>query len=183
VGEGHRAQHRASQVVRSPRRALDEFRRPYREELDAKPGASEPILEASRHRAVTLLYSARDTATTRARRRALARARPLDPRRGLSQRTAPGARIGVAERSARCRSPRKLKLRLPRDGAPRCNATVRSSCCEFPPQRRSRHRRFRLRGLAWALLQRSGVRPRSARVRRASRTAGLARHARVSREE
>lgn len=39
----------------------EEFRRRYREELDANPTAWEPILEAGRRGAVTLLYSARDT--------------------------------------------------------------------------------------------------------------------------
>jgi uncharacterized protein YeaO (DUF488 family) len=40
----------------------DEFRRRYRKELDDNPGAWEPILEASKRGAVTLLYSAHDTA-------------------------------------------------------------------------------------------------------------------------
>jgi uncharacterized protein YeaO (DUF488 family) len=40
----------------------EEFQRRYREELDANPGAWEPILEASRGGTVTLLYSAHDTA-------------------------------------------------------------------------------------------------------------------------
>jgi hypothetical protein len=35
--------------------------RRYREELDANPGAWEPILDAKRRGAVTLLYSAHDT--------------------------------------------------------------------------------------------------------------------------
>jgi uncharacterized protein YeaO (DUF488 family) len=39
----------------------EEFRRRYREELDANPGAWEPILEAAGHGTVTLLYSAHDT--------------------------------------------------------------------------------------------------------------------------
>ena len=39
----------------------DEFQRRYRGELDAKPGAWEPILEASKRGTVTLLYSAHDT--------------------------------------------------------------------------------------------------------------------------
>jgi uncharacterized protein YeaO (DUF488 family) len=38
----------------------DEFRRRYERELDSCPDAWLPILEASRKRAVTLLYSARD---------------------------------------------------------------------------------------------------------------------------
>jgi uncharacterized protein YeaO (DUF488 family) len=38
-----------------------EFRRRYRRELDANPDAWQPILDASTRRAVTLLYSARDT--------------------------------------------------------------------------------------------------------------------------
>ena len=38
----------------------EEFRRRYREELDANPGAWEPILDAERRGAVTLLYSAHD---------------------------------------------------------------------------------------------------------------------------
>jgi uncharacterized protein YeaO (DUF488 family) len=38
-----------------------EFRRRYRDELNANPAAWEPILEASRRRTVTLLYSAHDT--------------------------------------------------------------------------------------------------------------------------
>jgi uncharacterized protein YeaO (DUF488 family) len=39
----------------------EEFRRRYREELDATPAGWAPILEAGRHGPVTLLYSARDT--------------------------------------------------------------------------------------------------------------------------
>lgn len=39
----------------------DEFRRRYQEELKGKRAAWEPILEASRRDAVTLLYSAHDT--------------------------------------------------------------------------------------------------------------------------
>ena len=39
----------------------EEFRRRYREELDANPTAWEPILEAGPRGSVTLLYSARDT--------------------------------------------------------------------------------------------------------------------------
>jgi uncharacterized protein YeaO (DUF488 family) len=38
----------------------EEFRRRYRKELDAKPDAWKPILDAERRRTVTLLYSARD---------------------------------------------------------------------------------------------------------------------------
>jgi uncharacterized protein YeaO (DUF488 family) len=38
-----------------------DFRRRYRKELDANPGAWEPILDAERRGTVTLLYSARDT--------------------------------------------------------------------------------------------------------------------------
>jgi len=38
----------------------EEFRRRYREELDASPDAWEPILAADRRGNVTLLYSARD---------------------------------------------------------------------------------------------------------------------------
>src|SRR5512145_531777 len=38
----------------------DEFRRRYRKELEANPSAWEPILEAERCSAVTLLYSAHD---------------------------------------------------------------------------------------------------------------------------
>jgi uncharacterized protein YeaO (DUF488 family) len=38
----------------------EEFRRRYREELDATPSAWKPILEAARRGQVTLLYSARD---------------------------------------------------------------------------------------------------------------------------
>ncbi|MFI4968894.1 MAG: DUF488 domain-containing protein [Lysobacterales bacterium] len=38
----------------------DEFRRRYREELDARPDAWAPIVDASRQGAVTLLYSAHD---------------------------------------------------------------------------------------------------------------------------
>ena len=37
-----------------------EFRRRYRKELDANPGAWEPLLDAGRRRTVTLLYSAHD---------------------------------------------------------------------------------------------------------------------------
>jgi uncharacterized protein YeaO (DUF488 family) len=40
----------------------EEFGRRYRKELNASPGAWEPIIEASRRRTVTLLYSAHDTA-------------------------------------------------------------------------------------------------------------------------
>lgn len=40
----------------------DEFRRRYRRELDANPDAWRPILDASEHGTVTLLYSAHDTA-------------------------------------------------------------------------------------------------------------------------
>ncbi len=40
----------------------EEFRRRYRKELDANPSAWQPILEAARRGAVTLLYSAHDTA-------------------------------------------------------------------------------------------------------------------------
>jgi len=39
----------------------EEFRRRYRAELDANPGAWEPVLDVSRAGAVTLLYSAHDT--------------------------------------------------------------------------------------------------------------------------
>lgn len=39
----------------------EEFQRRYRDELDANPGAWEPILEAARRGTVTLLYSAHDT--------------------------------------------------------------------------------------------------------------------------
>jgi len=39
----------------------EEFRRRYRGELNANRGVWEPILEASRRRTVTLLYSAHDT--------------------------------------------------------------------------------------------------------------------------
>lgn len=39
----------------------DEFQRRYRAELDAHPNTWKPLLEASRHGKVTLLYSARDT--------------------------------------------------------------------------------------------------------------------------
>jgi uncharacterized protein YeaO (DUF488 family) len=39
-----------------------EFQRRYRRELAANPDAWEPILDASRHHTVTLLYSAHDTA-------------------------------------------------------------------------------------------------------------------------
>ena len=39
----------------------EEFRQRYRHELNANRGAWEPILEASRRRTVTLLYSAHDT--------------------------------------------------------------------------------------------------------------------------
>lgn len=39
----------------------EEFQRRYREELDANPGAWEPILEAGQRGTVTLLYSAQDT--------------------------------------------------------------------------------------------------------------------------
>jgi uncharacterized protein YeaO (DUF488 family) len=38
------------------------FRQRYNEELDANPGAWQPILDASRRGTVTLLYSAHDTA-------------------------------------------------------------------------------------------------------------------------
>jgi uncharacterized protein YeaO (DUF488 family) len=40
----------------------DEFRRKYRKELDAKPDAWRPILEAEKGGTVSLLYSARDVA-------------------------------------------------------------------------------------------------------------------------
>ena len=61
-----------------------EFRRRYRSELDANPGAWQPILDAESRRTVTLLYSARDVLhngavvlceflTGRAARRALGR--------------------------------------------------------------------------------------------------------------
>ncbi len=39
----------------------EEFQRRYRRELDANPGAWQPILDASERGPVTLLYSARDT--------------------------------------------------------------------------------------------------------------------------
>ena len=39
----------------------EEFRRRYRQELNANPGAWKPILDASRRRTITLLYSAHDT--------------------------------------------------------------------------------------------------------------------------
>jgi uncharacterized protein YeaO (DUF488 family) len=39
----------------------EKFRQRYRDELDANPGAWEPILGAERRGAVTLLYSAHDT--------------------------------------------------------------------------------------------------------------------------
>ena len=38
----------------------EEFRRRYRRELNAKPGAWAPILDAERRQTVTLLYSAHD---------------------------------------------------------------------------------------------------------------------------
>ncbi len=38
----------------------EEFRRRYREELSANPGGWEPILDATAHGTVTLLYSAHD---------------------------------------------------------------------------------------------------------------------------
>ena len=38
----------------------EEFRRRYRRELNARPGAWKPVLAASRRGPVTLLYSARD---------------------------------------------------------------------------------------------------------------------------
>jgi uncharacterized protein YeaO (DUF488 family) len=40
----------------------EDFRRRYRAELDANPGAWKPILESARRGTVTLLYSAHDTA-------------------------------------------------------------------------------------------------------------------------
>lgn len=40
----------------------EEFQRRYRVELDANPAAWKPLLEASRHGSLTLLYSAHDTA-------------------------------------------------------------------------------------------------------------------------
>jgi uncharacterized protein YeaO (DUF488 family) len=39
----------------------DEFQRRYRAELNANPGAWEPLVEACRQGNVTLLYAARDT--------------------------------------------------------------------------------------------------------------------------
>lgn len=39
----------------------DEFRRRYHAELDGKPDALEPIFDAAREGAVTLVYGARDT--------------------------------------------------------------------------------------------------------------------------
>jgi len=39
----------------------EEFQRRYRAELDAKPDAWQPLIEASKRGPVTLLYSARDT--------------------------------------------------------------------------------------------------------------------------
>lgn len=39
----------------------DEFKRKYTQELESHPEAWKPILEASRHGEVTLLYSSRDT--------------------------------------------------------------------------------------------------------------------------
>jgi uncharacterized protein YeaO (DUF488 family) len=39
----------------------EEFQRRYRDELDAKPGTWEPLLDASRSGTVTFLYSAHDT--------------------------------------------------------------------------------------------------------------------------
>ena len=39
----------------------EEFRRRYRKELDARPDALKPILDAAREGAVTLVYGARDT--------------------------------------------------------------------------------------------------------------------------
>ncbi len=39
----------------------DEFRRDYARELDAKPEAWRPVLEAARKHSVTLLFGARDT--------------------------------------------------------------------------------------------------------------------------
>jgi uncharacterized protein YeaO (DUF488 family) len=45
----------------------DEFRRRYFAELDAKPEAWQPLLEAARGGPVTLLYSARDTEHNNAR--------------------------------------------------------------------------------------------------------------------
>ncbi|HJW83386.1 MAG TPA: DUF488 domain-containing protein [Anaerolineae bacterium] len=38
-----------------------EFQRRYRKELDARPDACRPLLDAARRGSVTLLYSARDT--------------------------------------------------------------------------------------------------------------------------
>jgi uncharacterized protein YeaO (DUF488 family) len=40
----------------------EDFRRRYAEELDANPGAWEPLLDAAGRGTVTLLYSSRDTA-------------------------------------------------------------------------------------------------------------------------
>lgn len=53
------------QFHRSPER-WDEFRRLYFEELDRRPEAWQPIVDATRHGNVTLLYAARNTETNNA---------------------------------------------------------------------------------------------------------------------
>lgn len=72
----------------------DEFRRRYEKELEAKPDAWSPILEASREHGVTLLYSARDierngAVVLRDYLSARKRSRKLPTSRGVSAR-APG---------------------------------------------------------------------------------------------
>jgi uncharacterized protein YeaO (DUF488 family) len=82
----------------------EEFRRRYREELDANPGGWAPLLDAGNSGAVTLLYSAHDTVHNgavvlrdyllerTASGRAASRARPAPAQRGRAPRARPAHR-------------------------------------------------------------------------------------------
>lgn len=80
----------------------EEFRRRYREELDARPGAWEPILDAERRGTVTLLYSAHDVLHNGAvvLRDYLVERQSRRPRHGKRE----GADAQRADRSARRRA-------------------------------------------------------------------------------
>jgi len=74
----------------------EEFRRRYREELDANPAAWEPVLDAQGRGTVTLLYSAHDTQHNGA----------VVLRDFLAEREAASARRGVRRRARSSSKPR-----------------------------------------------------------------------------
>jgi uncharacterized protein YeaO (DUF488 family) len=74
----------------------DNFRQRYRDELDANPGAWQPIIDAARRGTVTLLYSAHDTVHNGA----------VVLREYLMEQTAEGSHRNVGE--ARASSRRKV---------------------------------------------------------------------------